>query len=131
MGRTNWIYTYYQQITDGSVTVGQWIRLIYDYIIHGLEEKRFRFDQKKANKAIDWIEKHCFHVEGPLAPGPLKLETWQKAAVSCIFGIVDNETGLRSFREILLLTGRVKYHSLLPPRIFELCALWRPMGGPL
>ena len=69
------------------------------------EEKRFFFDQKKANTVIDWLEEHCFHTEGPLAPGPLKLELWQKAFISSIYGIVDAD-GKRQFREILLVVGR-------------------------
>ena len=73
----NWILTYYQQIQDGSVTVGKWIRLWYEMIVHGLEEKRWSFDQKKANAAINFIERYCHHHEGPLAPGLLKLEVWQ------------------------------------------------------
>lgn len=117
MSRTNWILKYYQQITDGSVTVGVWIKAIYDYIVHGFENKLFTFDQKKANKAIEWIESHCFHVEGELAPGNFKLEVWEKALVSCIFGIVDNDTGRRTFREILLLVARKNGKSVLAAAI--------------
>ena len=43
---------YYQGIQDGSIVVGQWIRLWYEYIIRGLEAGRFVFDVKKAGKAI-------------------------------------------------------------------------------
>lgn len=113
----NYIRQYYQQITDGSVTVGRWIRLVYKYIVHGIEAKEFKFDQKKANKAIDWIEKHCFHVEGPLAPGNIKLELWQKAMISCIFGICDNETGFRQFREVVFVVARKNGKSLLASAI--------------
>ena len=105
MSKDNAIYSYYQGIKNGTFTVGTWIELIYDYIVQGLEAKRFYFDQKKANAVIDWIESHCFHTEGPLAPGPLKLELWQKAFISSIYGIVD-ETGKRQFREVLLVIGR-------------------------
>lgn len=105
MGGTNWIYTYYQGISDGTYNVGKWIRLIYEYIINGLEEKAFYFDAKKANNTIEWIETHCYHTEGPLAPNPLSLEVWQKALLSCLFGIVD-EKGYRQFRECLLVVGR-------------------------
>lgn len=113
MQNVDWISAYYQQIVDGSVTVGKWIRTLYEYIIHGMESKLFKFDQKKANSAIEWIESHSFHVEGPLAPGPFTLEIWEKAFVSCIFGIVDNETEKRVFREVLLLVGRKNGKSLL------------------
>lgn len=113
MTKDNWILAYYQQIKNGSVVVGQWITLIYAYIVKGLSDKLFYFDQKKANHAIEWIETHCFHTEGPLAPGSLKLELWQKAMVSCIFGICDFETNTRTFREVLLLVGRKNGKSLL------------------
>ena len=101
----NYIYTYYQQIKDGTARVGKWVRLIYEYLVTGLQEKTFTFDAKKAQAAIDWIETHCFHTEGVLAPNPLKLEVWQKALVSAIFGIID-KSGNRQFREVLLLVAR-------------------------
>lgn len=105
MDRDNWIYTYYQGIKSGKYVVGRWIGLIYGYLVHGLEEKRFFFDQKKASDVIEWVEGHCFHTEGPLAPGNITLEVWQKAMLSCIYGIVDAK-GNRQFREILLVVGR-------------------------
>lgn len=112
MAEDNYILAYYQKITDGSVVVGRWIRLIYEYLVKGLEEKRFFFDQKKANAAIEWIEAHCFHTEGPLAPGPLKLELWQKAMFSAMYGILD-EKGNRQFREVLLVVARKNGKSLV------------------
>ena len=105
MSRDNWIYTYYQGIKDGTYTVGKWITLIYERIIQDLEAKRYFFDQKKANAAIEWIESHCFHTEGPLAPNYIKLEVWQKALFSCIYGLVD-ANGHRQYRECVLLVGR-------------------------
>ena len=105
MSADNWILTYYQQIKDGSVTVGKWIQTWYEQIVHGLEEKRWFFDQKKANSAINFIERYCHHHEGPLAPGLITLEVWQKAFLSVVFGIMDHE-GRRQFREIVLIIGR-------------------------
>lgn len=112
----NEILAYYQQIKAGKATVGKWVRLIYEYLIKGLEEKTFFFDQAKANKAIEWIESHCFHTEGPLAPGPFKLDLWQKAMISAIFGIVDQD-GNRQFREIVLVVARKNGKSLLAAAI--------------
>ena len=116
MPEENYIYSYYQQINNGSITVGRWIKLVYEYLVKGIEAGDFIFDQKKANEAIFWIENHCFHTEGPLAPGPLKLELWQKAMLSAIYGIV-NEDGNRTFREILLVVGRKNGKSLLSAAI--------------
>ena len=126
MDKDNFIYSYYQQIMNGSVASGRWIRLVYKYLVDGLHERLFYFDQNKANKAIDWIESHCFHVEGPLAPSPLLLELWEKAMVSAIFGVVD-ENGLRQFREILLVIARKQGKSLLASAIANY--LFRVDGG--
>ena len=105
MAGDNWIYKYYQGIKDGTYTVGRWIELVYERVVRDLEAKQYFFDQKKANAAIEWIENHSFHTEGPAAPGPLKLEVWQKAFFSCLYGLVD-EKGYRQYREVVLLVGR-------------------------
>lgn len=112
MAQDNAIYSYYQKIKNGSVTVGRWIALLYEYIVHGMEDGAFSYDHLKATKAIDYIETHAFHTEGPKAPQPLKLELWQKAFLSCVYGIVD-ENGYRHFREILLIIGRKQGKTLL------------------
>ena len=112
----SYIYAYYQAIKSGTVLVGKWVRLLYEYIVRGIEEKRFFYDANKANNAIDWIESHTFHTEGPLAPGPFILELWQKALVSIIFGIVD-ENGRRQFREVVLIVARKNGKSLFASAI--------------
>lgn len=126
MSEDNYIYAYYQRIKDGSVTVGRWIKLIYEYLIEGLEQKSFFYDHKAANTAVDWIEHHCFHTEGVLAPGALKLELWQKAMIAAIFGIFD-AAGNRQFHECLLLVGRKNGKSLLAAAIANY--VWRVAGG--
>lgn len=105
MAVLNWIYTYHDGIKDGTYTVGRWIELIYDYIVRELEAGRLKYDAAKATDAIEWIEEHCFHTEGPLAPGRIELSVWQKAMLACIYGVVDEE-GRRQFREVLLVVGR-------------------------
>ena len=126
MSADNYVLAYFQQIKSGAVCVSRWISLLYQYIIDGLEAKRFFFDQRKANAAVDWIETHCFHTEGPLAPGPLKLELWQKAFISCIFGIVDSD-GKRQFREVVLIIGRKNGKSLVSSAIARY--VWLIEGG--
>ena len=114
----NYILAYYQAISDGTVTVGRWVRTIYEIIIRGLENGTYRFSQKKANTAIRFIETFCHHHEGPLAPGRVRLELWQKALISCIFGIVD-ENGCRQFREVFLVIARKNGKTLLAAAIAE------------
>lgn len=118
MANENWLLAYYQQIRDGSVTVGKWIRLLYERIIQDLDDKVYFFDQKKADRAIRFIENFCHHSKGKLAPGLVKLELWQKALISCIFGLVD-ANGIRQYREVFCVVARKCGKSLLASGIAE------------
>ena len=118
---TNYILEYYQAIKDGSEVVGKWIRLWYEYVVKGLKKKSFYFNQKKAQKAIRFVESFCHHHEGELAPDLIKLELWQKAFLSVVFGIVDKE-GNRQFREVVLIVGRKNGKSLFASAIAEYMA---------
>ena len=124
----NYILEYYQAITDGSVTVGHWIREWYRLIVNGLQERRWVFSQKKALMAIRFIQTFCRHHEGELAPGRIRLELWQKAMISVIFGIVD-EDGIRVFREIFILIGRKNGKTLLAAAINALIMYLDPDYG--
>lgn len=117
----NYIFQYYQKINDGSIVVGRWIRFLYQKIIEGLEKKFFFYDQKKAHKAIAFIEKFCRHHEGALGGQLIVLELWQKAFLSVLFGIVDDK-GNRQFSEVLLVMGRKNGKTLLASAIATYCA---------
>lgn len=116
----NYIFSYYQQIKDGSVTVGKWVRLVYEMIIKGLENGSFFYSHKKAQAAVLFIETFCHHHEGELAPGKLKLELWQKAFISMIFGILDADNN-RQFREVVLVVARKNGKTLLAAAIAAYC----------
>ena len=116
----NYIYTYYQAIIDESIAVSKWVKKLYMLIIKGLESGLYYYSQKKANRAIRFIETFCHHHEGELAPGRLRLELWEKALVSLIFGIVD-EHGMRQFREVFFVVARKNGKTLLAAAIAEYC----------
>lgn len=112
----NYIFAYYQKIKDGSIVVGKWVTLLYEIIVSGIENGTYIFNQQKANRAIKFIETFCRHNKGKLAPRPLKLSLWEKAFISCIYGIVD-ESDKRVFREIALFVGRKCGKTLLASAI--------------
>ena len=105
----NYIQEYYHRITHGEIIVGRWIKLLYEKIIAGLRDGLFFFDDRKANKAIKFIENFCHHCEG--RDDLITLELWQKSTVSLMFGIVDAD-GLRIFREVMLVIARKNGKSL-------------------
>lgn len=113
---TDYIREYYQAIKDGSIVVGKWILLLYEYIVKGLEDRLFYFAPKKANRAVKFIENYCHHSKG--RSDLLKLELWQKALVSVIFGILD-ENNYRQFREVVLVVARKNGKSLFAAAIAE------------
>lgn len=116
MAKKNYIYEYYQAIQDGTIVVGRWIKLLYEYIVEGLDQKQFFFNEQKADDVIEFIETHCYHTEGPLAPNAIKLELWQKAFLSVVYGLVDKDDK-RHFREIVLIMARKNGKSLFASAI--------------
>ena len=112
MSGENCILQYYQMIMNGSVTVGAWVRKLYEVILDGIESKRWFYDHRKAQNCIRFIETYCHHNKGPLAPQRITLSLWQKAALSLIFGIVDAD-GKRQFTEVLFIVGRKQGKTLL------------------
>lgn len=119
MPYSNLIYEYYHKITSGELVAGKWIKAIYKIIIDGLEAGTYHFNAKKANKAITFVEEFCHHCEG--REDLLKLELWQKAIVSVIFGIVDFD-GLRVFREVFIVIGRKNGKTLFASAIIAYMA---------
>ncbi len=108
----NYIYEYYQGIQDGTICVGKWVQMWYEYVVRGLERGSFFYEPKRAKAVIVFAENFCRHHEGVLAPQVIKLELWEKAFLSVIFGIVDAQ-GNRQFREVIMIVGRKNGKTLL------------------
>ena len=122
----NYIYEYYAKITSGEIVAGKWIKEIYKIIVGGLEKQEYFFNAKAANKAIKFIENFCHHSKG--RNDLIKLELWQKAIVSIIFGIQDEEK-TRIFREIFIVIGRKNGKSLFASAIIAYMVYLEPEYG--
>ena len=105
----SYIHEYHHRIQTGEIVAGEWIKKLYDKITEELQRGLFYFDAEKTNRAIQFVENFCHHCKG--RNDLIKLELWQKATTSLIFGIVDEE-GLRVFREVFLVMGRKNGKSL-------------------
>lgn len=115
----SYIYQYFNKIDSGDIIVGKWIYKVFYYLVKGIEDNKFFYDEKKAKKAIKFIENFCHHSKG--RSDYIKLELWQKAIVSAIFGIV-REDGLRQFREIIIIVARKNGKSLFASAIMAYIA---------
>lgn len=125
----NYIFRYYDAIkrirrgekVEGVRGAGQLIHDIFRILTDGIASGEYLFDGKKANKAIQFIENFCHHSEG--RADLLKLELWQKAVVSAIFGIMDpDRPDCRMFREVLLIVARKNGKTLLAAAIMAYMA---------
>lgn len=111
----NWIFKYHEAIQKKEVIVGVWVRLCFEILTTGLLNGEWEFNEKKANKAIKFIENFCHNSEG--RSDLLHLELWQKAIVSAIFGIMDKTTGYRQFREVFIIVARKNGKTLFAAAI--------------
>lgn len=115
----SYIHEYHSKIKSGEIVAGEYIHLVYDILIDGINKGRWVLDLKKANKAVKFIENFCHHSEG--RNDLLKLELWQKACVSAIFGILD-ENGYRQFREVFIVVARKNGKTLFASAIMAYIA---------
>ena len=122
----SYIHEYYAKIISGEIVVGAWILAVYKIIVAGLAAGEYFYDGKRANKAIRFIEGFCHHSKG--RNDLIKLELWQKAIVSCIFGIVDAQK-IRVFREIFIVIGRKNGKSLFASAVIAYMAYLEPEYG--
>ncbi|MDE7430621.1 MAG: terminase large subunit [Lachnospiraceae bacterium] len=115
----NYIYEYYKKISSGEIIAGRWVKAIYKVVTDRLEKQEYFFNAKAANKAINFIENFCHHSKG--RNDLLKLELWQKAMLSVIFGIQDKDK-IRIFREVFIVIGRKNGKSLFASAIIAYVA---------
>ena len=116
---SGYITEYNEAIRTKKVRVGKWIKKIYSLICEKIESNEYFFDAEKAEKAIEYIENFCHHSKG--RNDLITLELWQKAAVSAMFGIVD-ENGTRIFREVFIVIARKNGKSLFASAIISYMA---------
>ena len=116
---SGYITEYNEAIRTKKVRVGKWIKKIYSLICEKIESNEYFFDAEKAEKAIEYIENFCHHSKG--RNDLITLELWQKASVSAMFGIVD-ENGVRIFREVFIVIARKNGKSLFASAIISYMA---------
>lgn len=116
---SGYITEYNEAIRTKKERVGKWIKKIYSLICEKIESNEYFFDAEKAEKAIEYIENFCHHSKG--RNDLITLELWQKAAVSAMFGIVD-ENGVRIFREVFIVIARKNGKSLFASAIISYMA---------
>ena len=102
------IRAYFGSVLSGGVVacfkMKQVAAFVLDELDHGSKSGRWHFDERYAMKHVGFIERFCRLPSGRLG-APLRLELFQRAILSVIFGFVDDE-GVRQFQEVLWIMGR-------------------------
>lgn len=104
----NYILEYWKEIEAGNVQVSKKVKTVYKNLVDDINNPKngYIFDVKKATKPIRFIEQFCKNSKGEWAGKPIRLELFQKAYISALFGFIDKKTGLRKYRESIFMVGR-------------------------
>ena len=111
----DYVTQYLNAIKAGKCIVSKRTRRQYEKLVDDINNPKggYVFDQKKAEKPIQFIERFCKHSKGEWAGQPLRLELFQKAFISALFGFVDQKTGYRKYRETLFYVARKNGKSVM------------------
>lgn len=117
-----YIEEYYNWILDNPEKVCRKVRVTYKKLVDDLKNQKqvsffnelteqnethtYIYDDRKGCLPIKFIESFCKHSKGKWAGQPIRLELWQKAFISALFGFVDKDTGIRKYKKGALYVGR-------------------------
>ncbi len=111
----NYIAEYNAKIQSGEIAASKRVKAVYARLAAGTKQIRggYIFDEARANRPIEFIERFCKHSKGEWAGQGIRLELFQKAFIQALYGFVDVQTGLRQYRESFFLVGRKNGKSTL------------------
>lgn len=110
----NYITQYNDLLQRGEIPACRRIKAVYSRLAAETQTAgKYVFDEAKASRPIEFIERFCRHSKGEWSGQPVRLELFQKAFIQALFGFIDTETGLRRYREAFFLVGRKNGKSTL------------------
>lgn len=102
------IRSYFGAIIDGSITACIEMKQVAAVVLRDIDNTDplypYHFREEYAEKHVGFIERFCRLPSGKLGHA-FKLELFQLAILSVVFGFVDVE-GMRQYREVLWIMGR-------------------------
>lgn len=112
----NPIIEYQNKIHSREIIAPIKIKKVYKHIVNDIinnKESEWEYDEKKANHAIEFIERFTKHSKGAMGGKPFLLELWQKALIAAMFGIVHKLDGNRKYQEVIFIVARKNGKSTL------------------
>lgn len=110
------IYQYADDVLDGRILACKKVKMACERFFRDLrnsekEEYPWRFDAVKAERPIVMMERYLVPPKGDYSR--MELMPWQRFVEGNIYGWIDKKTGLRRFREALIVVGRGNGKSTL------------------
>ena len=120
----NWISKYLKAVRGGVAAVSGRLKRVYEALEAETKNAKngYHFDAEKAERPITFIESFCKNSKGEWAGQPMKLQLFQKAFLSALFGFVD-KNGNRRFKEAFFYVSRKNGKSCLLSGIALYCLL--------
>jgi phage terminase large subunit-like protein len=109
----NYVKLYLERIEDDDIKVCDLLYQELKTLVADMSNPLYRFDEEAGSKPIRFIEKYCRHSKGEWAGSKIELELCQKAYLQAKYGFRYAESGLRRFRESMLLMARKNAKSTL------------------
>jgi phage terminase large subunit-like protein len=113
---------YAEQVVGGRIVTGTPVRLACERHLRDLQNPNLRFDEEKADLAIDFFQA-LTHSKGEWAGTPVLLEPWQKFIIGSIFGWFRQD-GTRRFRKTYTEVARKNGKSLIAAGVGLLLAFF-------
>lgn len=96
---------YFSQVYDGRIVACEKMKKVSEILLERYAKpEQFHFDEKIAQRHIDFIQTFCHLPSGRLGV-PFKLELFQRARFQAVFGFVDDD-GMRQYQEVFIVEGR-------------------------
>lgn len=106
INKTNgFLENYYSKCLSGEIVAGQELLTELEKLISDLESDEYTYNTTDADKRIDFIENCLCLTKSPFYGKPFKLELFQKAFISVLYGFKMAD-GTDRFQKALLLIAR-------------------------
>ncbi len=109
----NYLLEYYSKIQSKEIVVCRKLKRQLDKLVRDINDPNciYEFDLERANRPIVFIETFCKTSKGKV--DYIKLDLFQKAFISALFGFVHKETKFRRYKEAFFYVARKNGKSTL------------------
>lgn len=114
---TNWLLEYADKLKSGEEVTSKRVKKIYLKLAEEIRnpdpDSEWIFDEVRADRPIEFIERFCKHSKGEWMGRDVELDLFQKAFIAALFGFIHKLTGVRRFKETFFLVARKNGKSTL------------------